>query len=82
MNRKNFGNLCSGTEAWGARSFDRQSAPAIALFPGSMLCLFLLDFLGVNFGTWRIPATAFPINLICWYEVSLAIRKIRGEKST
>ena len=91
MNRKKFWGIFAATQVMGTLGVLTGSPhgfavglviAAIALFPGSILCLFLLDFLGVDFGTWRILVTALPINLVCWYAVRLTVRKIRGEKST
>jgi hypothetical protein len=53
---------------------------SVALFPGSILCVLLLDFLGVNFGYGSLLVTSFLINLVCWYAVELAMTKIRGKK--
>jgi hypothetical protein len=53
----------------------------IALFPGSILCLFLLDFLGVGVDYGSILVTVLPINLVCWYVAELIIMKIRAKKS-
>ena len=56
-------------------------AAMIFLFPGGILCLFLLDFLRVNAGYVSILVAALPINILGWYAAELAITKIRSKKT-
>lgn len=90
MNRKVFWVVFAVTQLVGALGLATGSphgnpfglvAMMIFLFPGSILGLWTLDKLGIQFGYVSILASSFLFNIVCWYMLALAITKIRGQKS-
>jgi hypothetical protein len=91
MSRTTFWAIFAATQLLGALSLATGSphgnplglvAATILLFPGSILGMFALDRLGINFGYASILLSAFPINIIFWSAFAFALAKIRGKRSS
>ena len=87
MKRATFWSIFAVTQLLGALGLATGSphgnslglfAAMVLLFPGSILGLFALDRLGINFGYTSILLSAFPINIIFWCAFAFALARIRG----
>jgi hypothetical protein len=88
MNQRMFWGVFSVTQLLGSLSLATGSphgnplgllAATVFLFPGSILGLFALDKLGIQFGYVSILVSAFLVNVVCWYAFALAITSIRDK---
>jgi hypothetical protein len=53
----------------------------VLLFPGSLLSIFLLDRLGIEFGYFPILSVTLVVNIASWYALSLTIDRFWRSKS-
>jgi hypothetical protein len=90
MNRKVFWGIFAATQLVGMLGVATGSphgnplglvVAMIFLFPGSILGLFILDALAIPIGYGGIITASLLINVVCWYALALALRKIRGKKT-
>jgi hypothetical protein len=89
MNRKVFWGIFVVTQLLGALGVATGSPHGnpfgllialIFLFPGSLLCLPILDKLAIQTGVGPIIVVSFLVDIVCWYAFALAATRIQRKK--